>query len=83
MLDVGDFRSDERGKSAVVFDASFNDDLSLADLERVYLRRVLARTGGHKANAAKILGLDRRTLYRKVAELEGGSALPTDPPDAD
>jgi DNA-binding NtrC family response regulator len=44
-------------------------------LERAYIRRVLEKTGGHKARAAKILGLDRRTLYRKVAELtqsEGG-----------
>ncbi len=45
--------------------------LSLADLEKVHIRRVLAQTGGHKARAAKILGLDRRTLYRKVAELDG------------
>jgi DNA-binding NtrC family response regulator len=80
VLDVVDFRSDERGKSAVVFDPSFNDDLSLADLERVYLRRVLARTGGHKANASKILGLDRRTLYRKVAELEGKDSTNSDYP---
>ena len=46
-------------------------ELSLDELEREYIRRVLTKTGGHKARAAKILGLDRRTLYKKVAELEG------------
>jgi DNA-binding NtrC family response regulator len=44
-------------------------ELTLAELEREYVRRVLAKTGGHKGRAAKILGLDRRTLYRKAAEL--------------
>ncbi|MFO0610563.1 MAG: sigma-54 dependent transcriptional regulator [Polyangiales bacterium] len=43
---------------------------SLRDLERAYIRRVLAKTGGNKAQAARILGLDRRTLYRKAAELQ-------------
>jgi DNA-binding NtrC family response regulator len=46
-------------------------ELSLKELERLYIQRVLERTGGHKARAAQILGLDRRTLYRKVAELNG------------
>lgn len=45
-------------------------EMSLIELEQRYIRYVLDKTGGHKANAAKILGLDRRTLYRKVAELE-------------
>jgi len=45
-------------------------EMSLADLERAYLTKVLAKTGGHKGNAAKILQVDRRTLYRKLAELD-------------
>lgn len=52
-------------------DGAIERDLSLKELERVYIQRVLQKTGGHKAKAAQILGLDRRTLYRKVAELEG------------
>lgn len=63
-------------------DAAAQDDLSLAELELAYIRRILARTGGHKAKAAKILGLDRRTLYRKVAELEGREEPESDVPDA-
>ena len=34
-----------------------------------HLRRVLKKTRGNKTLAASILGLDRRTVYRKVAEL--------------
>jgi DNA-binding NtrC family response regulator len=39
------------------------------ELEREHLRRVLKKTHGNKTMAAQILGLDRRTVYRKVAEL--------------
>jgi len=41
--------------------------LPLRELERRHIRRVLRATHGNKARAAKILGLDRRTLYRKLA----------------
>ena len=61
-----------------LLDEAASKELSLKELERLYIQRVLEKTGGHKARAAQILGLDRRTLYRKVAELEG-----TPPPDDD
>jgi len=38
--------------------------ISLAELERRYIHQVLAMVGGNKSHAARILGLDRRTLYR-------------------
>jgi DNA-binding NtrC family response regulator len=44
--------------------------LSLADLEREYIGRVLAAEGGNKTRAAQRLGLDRKTLYRKLDEYE-------------
>lgn len=59
-----------------LLDVATDAELTLAQLESAYIRRVLAKTGGHKGNAAKILGLDRRTLYRKVAELDVGSSPP-------
>ncbi len=43
---------------------------SLREIEREYILAVLAHTGGHRSRAARILGIDRRTLYRKLRELE-------------
>ncbi|MCC6993181.1 MAG: sigma-54-dependent Fis family transcriptional regulator [Deltaproteobacteria bacterium] len=40
--------------------------VTLDELERRYIHRVLAMVNGNKSRAAKILGLDRRTLYRKL-----------------
>ncbi len=41
----------------------------LGELERRYVARVLAFTGGNMSQAAKILGVDRKTLYRMRASL--------------
>ncbi|HSS01351.1 MAG TPA: sigma-54 dependent transcriptional regulator, partial [Kofleriaceae bacterium] len=41
--------------------------LPLAEVERGYIRRVLDANGGNVSRAARILGIDRRTLYRKLA----------------
>ncbi|MBI5411373.1 MAG: sigma-54-dependent Fis family transcriptional regulator [Nitrospirae bacterium] len=38
--------------------------LTLEEMEKQYLLRVLREVGGNKVRAAKILGIDRRTLYR-------------------
>jgi len=40
---------------------------TLAVLERRYIDLVLAKTGGNKTRAAKVLGIDRRTLNRMFA----------------
>ncbi len=44
--------------------------VSLAELERSYIQRVLAASGHNKTEAARVLGIDRRTLYRKLKEYE-------------
>lgn len=44
--------------------ALFDDLPTLDELERRYLLHVLEVTGGSRTNAAKLLGIDRRTLYR-------------------
>ena len=41
------------------------DPLDLSTVERRHIERVMRLTGGNKSAAAKILGLDRRTLQRK------------------
>jgi DNA-binding NtrC family response regulator len=42
------------------------DLLTLTELENRHIRRVLERTGGNKQAAARILGIDRTTLQRKI-----------------
>jgi DNA-binding NtrC family response regulator len=48
--------------------------LSLEELERDYITRIIEQTGGNKNRAAQILGIDRKTLYRKLGSTK---------PDAD
>jgi transcriptional regulator with PAS, ATPase and Fis domain len=43
---------------------------TLADAESEQIRRVLAATGGNKSRAAKVLGIERKTLYRKLERME-------------
>ncbi|HEV8111165.1 MAG TPA: sigma-54 dependent transcriptional regulator [Planctomycetota bacterium] len=43
---------------------------SMAEVEREHILRVLRTTDGNKAAAARMLGLDRKTLYRKLAAWE-------------
>ena len=43
--------------------------VTLDEIERRYVRHVLNAVAGNKSLAARVLGIDRRTLYRK---LEGG-----------
>ncbi|MEA4900346.1 sigma-54 dependent transcriptional regulator [Desulfitobacterium sp.] len=43
-------------------------DLSLQTLEKHHIQKVLKRVGGNKTQAAKLLGIGLRTLYRKIEE---------------
>ena len=43
--------------------------LPLEELEQAYIRRILAKMGGNKYQAAQVLGIDRKTLYRKLGEM--------------
>ena len=65
-------------------------NLTLADLEREYIARVMKEEGGNKTRAAQRLGLDRKTLYRKLEEISrpeigaaGDSADETTPRPSD
>jgi two-component system response regulator HydG len=58
--------------------------LTLAEVEREFIQRVLTAEGGNKTRAAQRLGLDRKTLYRKLEEYaaaETGAAPVKDPED--
>jgi len=56
------------GESSVVLAQALTRQLTLRDLEREYVAKVLDATNGNKTEAAKILGVDRTTLYRKLEE---------------
>lgn len=45
-------------------------DLNLANMERRYIRIALDRTNGNRTEAAKLLGISRRTMQRKIKEFE-------------
>jgi len=43
-------------------------DMSLEELEQMHIRSVLEKTEGNRSEAAKILKIGERTLYRKIKE---------------
>ena len=47
-------------------DVDTDQILTLEELEKRYIGRVLKAVGGNKTRASRLLGLDRRTLYRKL-----------------
>jgi len=60
-----------QGEGRFIEDA-VEQTLSLAQVEWSYIRRVLEKLGGNKYQTAQVLGIDRKTLYRKLAEMEEG-----------
>jgi transcriptional regulator with PAS, ATPase and Fis domain len=55
-------------RSTDVLQGALQRALTLDQLEREYIHRVLQAEGGNKTRAAQRLGLDRKTLYRKLDE---------------
>jgi DNA-binding NtrC family response regulator len=77
MIDVPDFP--EHFRQQALYAAPDEDDLvTLAEVHRGYVLRVLERVEGNKARAAKILGINRATLYRLLKEhsTAEGSSVP-------
>ncbi len=60
---------DHLGTRLVIDGVSPDEMLSLAEVERRYIRHVLAACKGNKSQAARVLGLDRRTFYRRLDSL--------------
>jgi two-component system, NtrC family, response regulator HydG len=70
VIDVDDLPENLRFRKAT---AVLADErcLSLADMERHHILRVLETTGGNVTAAAKRLGVDRATLHRKMHQWQG------------
>lgn len=49
--------------------------LPLAEVEKRHIHRVLASTGGNKTRAARILGIDTKTLYNKLKSYRASEEL--------
>ena len=59
----------------LVIDSGPVEMITLDEMERRYVRSVLAAVGGNKTRAARLLGIDRRSLYRRL-EITPGPAEP-------
>ena len=56
------------GAVAAVIARASEKLLTMRELEREYILEILRRTDGNKKRASELLGLDRKTLYRKLDE---------------
>jgi DNA-binding NtrC family response regulator len=59
-----------------LLDRATAEEWNLDRLEREYIFSVLEKTGGHQSRAADILGIDRRTLYRKLKRMKADGLSP-------
>jgi DNA-binding NtrC family response regulator len=61
-----------------------NGNMTLEDLEREHIKRVLGKVEGNKDRAAQMLGIHVSTLYRKMQRyrLDGPAAFVGAPPQA-
>jgi DNA-binding NtrC family response regulator len=57
-----------------VLDEAAEKTLPLHEIEKEYIKKILEKMGGNKYQAAHALGIDRKTLYRKLGEIEEGKA---------
>jgi DNA-binding NtrC family response regulator len=57
-----------RNDGVMPVSAAVTKSYTLKDLEREYIMRVMETVRGNKTEAAKTLGVDRTTLYRKLEE---------------
>ena len=78
-------RLTEQDTNKVVISTASPMELTTIDeMTRRYVRQVLAIAGGNKTHAAKLLGIDRRSLYRRLAESAAAAAAgPESEPEPD
>jgi two-component system, NtrC family, response regulator AtoC len=67
-ITVEDLPERVRGPAGGLLDRNPEDLVSLKELERQHILEVLRAVGGNKALTSRHLGLDRKTLYRKLKE---------------
>ena len=78
MIDEEDLPSPETVTVEQFFGAAIQDSPTLEELEKRYIKLTLEKTGNRKDQAALVLGINRRTLYRKEREYGFVDANATD-----
>lgn len=69
-LDLVDLEGE--ASEATPLDQIIKGDLTmkLEEVSKIYIQKVLEKNGGYKDKTAKDLGIDRKTLYRKLTQIE-------------
>jgi len=83
VLDTGDIPPEIRPAAGDERPAAWRPGMSLEDAERLLIQETLASTNGNRHQAAQMLGIGQRTLYRKIKEFglaRPGESEPAEPP---
>ena len=70
----------EAEEANVTLVAAAESEFTLRELEERYTEEILRRTGGNKVRAARILGIDRRTIYRRAQRKDDEAGSNSDVP---
>ena len=57
-----------QARQPVVTESSGDEPRTLAQVERAYIAQIMQRVESNKSKAAKILGISRQTLRKKLME---------------
>jgi len=79
IIDDSDLPQPESAEVEDFYGQMTQDLPSLEDLEKRYIQFVLVKYGGRKEKVSQVLGINRRTLYRKEREYGFVSHLEPDP----
>ena len=71
---------DQDSSKIVIATGSPFELVTLDEMTRRYVRQVMSAVNGNKTHAAKVLGMDRRSLYRRLEEPKPDDASSTPPP---
>jgi DNA-binding NtrC family response regulator len=78
-LPLGDLRDSAVGvPTEELLRSAARRRLPLRDVEDLYIDEILRLAGGNKVHAARILGIDRKTLYRRAERRSRGADEPAE-----
>jgi DNA-binding NtrC family response regulator len=72
-LTANDLPSGVTAPERDVVEEALLDNASLEEIERRYILRVMEKMEGHQVKTAQVLGIDRRTLYRRLRQYGHGT----------